>query len=106
MQLYPFYPQSNGVAVLPTAVNQAVNLAVPVGAATMQVHVVNLSTQAIFIAFNATAVVPVVGTPGNGFCIPAGAAETVTAPAGSTQVNVIQATAGTGNCYFYNGEGI
>jgi hypothetical protein len=106
VQSYPFYPQSNGVAVLPTAANQSVNLAVPVGAATMQVHVVNLSTQAIFIAFNAAAVVPVVGTPANGFCIPAGAAETLTAPAGSQTVNVIQATGGTGNCYFYQGEGI
>jgi hypothetical protein len=107
MQQNAFNPIGSGIAVLPTASNQTVVLPGPVGLSTgTQVHCVNLSTQAIFIAFGIAAVVPIVGTPGNGFCIPAGAAETLTPPMGSTSIGVIQATAGSGNCYFYQGEGI
>jgi len=109
MQQNAFNPIGSGIAILPTATNQTVLLPGPVGLSTgTQVHCVNLSTQAIFITFAGAAIatVPVVGTPGTGFCIPPGAAETLTPPMGATSVGVIQATAGTGNCYFYQGEGI
>jgi hypothetical protein len=109
MQQNAFNPIGSGIAVTPTAVNQTVLLPAPVGLSTgTQVHCVNLSTQAIFITFAGAAVatVPVVGTAGTGFCIPAGAAETLTPPMGATSVGVIQATAGSGFAYFYQGEGI
>jgi hypothetical protein len=109
MQQYAFYPQTLTVACTPSAANQIVPLAGPAGTTNgLQVHVVNLSTQAIFLAFGGAAIaaVAVPGTNANGIPVPAGAVETFTVSAGTAAVGVIQATAGTGNAYFVQGEGL
>lgn len=105
-QLNAFYPQGNTVAVLPTASNQAITLTGAAGANTMQVRVVNKSTQDIFLNFGGTAVVPTPGSPAAGLCVASGAVEVFTISAGISTVGVIQATAGTGNAYFTQGEGV
>jgi hypothetical protein len=110
MQMQAFQPQGNTSAVTPTAVSQAVAIALISGNSPMALLVFNNSTNPVFIAFGTSAavaaVVPIPGTPANGIPIPVNAYRAITIPNNATFMAYIQAVAGTGNLYFTGGEGV
>jgi len=113
-QLNAFQPNNNNtVAVLPTNVSSQIALPVAIGnTGGQQLRVVNRTTLDVWIAFGTggaapTAVIPIVGTPGNGLIVLTGEDATFSPPPGTTNVAVIQAAGGgTGNVYYTVGEGI
>ena len=105
-----FQPMGNTVAltVTSTSSNSAVISVSPVN----QVMISNTGSNAAFVTVstlsNVTAVVPVVGTSSNSFCVPAGATKVISSIQASPTQTIYVAAVGAANTTIYvtPGEGL